>query len=61
VLVDRLLVERVELRRVGRSPAERISSATTSSLAGVRPARKTRAPSRANARATAPPIDPPSP
>jgi hypothetical protein len=61
VLVDRVLVERVDLRRLGRSPAERICPATLSSFAGVRPARKTRAPSRANARATAPPIDPPPP
>jgi hypothetical protein len=42
-------------------PAERISSATASSFASVRPARKTRAPSRPNVRATAAPIAPPAP
>ena len=45
----------------GAPPAARISSATSSSLFRVRPARKTFAPSRAKARATAPPIDPPAP
>jgi hypothetical protein len=38
-----------------------MSAAVASSVAGVRPARKTLAPSRANARATAPPITPPPP
>jgi hypothetical protein len=61
VLVDRLLVERVDLGGRRRSLAARISSATRSSFARVRPARKTFAPSRAKARATAPPIDPPPP
>jgi hypothetical protein len=43
------------------APAERISSATCSSVARVRPARNTFAPSRAKARETAPPIEPPAP
>jgi len=38
-----------------------MSSATCASLASVRPARKTCAPSRAKAPATAPPIEPPPP
>ena len=42
-------VERVDLGGLGRPPSARISSATTSSVASVRPARKTRAPSRAKA------------
>jgi len=42
-------------------PAERISPATSSSLARVRPARKTLAPSRAKVRATVAPIAPPAP
>lgn len=42
-------------------PAAAISSATCSSVARVRPARNTFAPSRAKARATAPPTDPPPP
>ena len=42
-------------------PAARMSSATFASVAGVRPTRWTVAPSRAKARATAPPIDPPPP
>ena len=42
-------------------PASRIDAATASSLSSVRPTRWTRAPSRAKARATAPPIGPPAP
>src|SRR5215204_892424 len=45
--------------RVGRSPAAEISSATASTLARVRPARKRCAPSRAQARETEPPTEPP--
>jgi len=41
--------------------AAAMSLATTSSFSRVRPTRNTLAPSRANARATAPPIDPPAP
>jgi putative transposase len=41
--------------------ASEVSSATLSSVARVRPARKTLAPSRAKARATPPPTEPPPP
>jgi hypothetical protein len=61
VLLDGLLVERVDPSRLGDSPTAEISSATASTLASVRPARKTFAPSRAKAWAIAPPIDPPAP
>jgi hypothetical protein len=61
VLVDGSLVERVDLRRLRLPPRATISSATRSSVSRVRPARKTLAPSRANARATAAPIAPPPP
>ena len=59
--VDRLLVERVDLGRLGGSaggddlPGERVDGAPE------RPVRKTVAPSRAKAPATAPPIAPPAP
>jgi hypothetical protein len=58
VLVDRRLLERIDLRGLGRSTRGADPSATASSFDRVRPARKTVAPSRAKARATAPPIDP---
>lgn len=41
VLVDRVLVERVDLSLSASPPAERICWATASSFARVRPARKT--------------------
>ena len=41
VLVDRVLVERVDLSGLGQSPAARSCSATASSVAGVPPGRKT--------------------
>ena len=61
VAVDRLLVESVDLGGFGPPPVARIASATSSSVAWVRPARNTLAPSRPKARATAPPIEPPPP
>ena len=61
VLVDRLLVERVDRRRLGRAarrddvPRDRLDRRPQA------PGEKQLAPSRANARATAPPIAPPAP
>jgi hypothetical protein len=47
--VHRFLVERVDLPISAAPPAERTASATSSSVARVRPARNTLAPSRAKA------------
>jgi hypothetical protein len=61
VLLDRSFIESVNLAVSTVPPAAAMSAATVSSLACVRPAMKTRAPSRANTRATALPTAPPPP
>jgi hypothetical protein len=58
VLVDRPLVERVDLGRLGHAPGGADVGGHGVQRGRVRPARNTFAPSRAKARATAPPIDP---
>lgn len=59
VLVDGLLVERIEDRDLGA--AARVRDVRGDALQRLRPARCMVAPSRANVRATAPPSEPPAP
>ena len=61
VLVHRLLVERVDLRRLGGSAGGDDVLGDDFDGCRWRPVRKSLAPSRAKARATAPPIAPPAP
>jgi hypothetical protein len=61
VLVDRLLVKRIDLRGLGLGSLGRDLSSDAVELVTVRPARKSLAPSRAKAGATAPPIAPAPP
>ena len=59
--IDRLLVEGVDLGGLRRSAGRADGLGDLLELARVRPARNTLAPSRAKARETAPPIEPPAP
>ncbi len=61
VLIDGPPVEGIHLRRLGYPSGGADLLGYSSSFALVRPARKILAPSRAKARATAPPIEPPPP
>lgn len=55
---DRCLIQRIQQGGLGLPPAAAISAAMASCFARVRPARMTLAPSRAKARASAPPSAP---
>jgi hypothetical protein len=61
VLIDRVFLQRVDLCRLGRSPSGADILGHGLELRRCAAGEETRAPSRANARATAPPIDPPPP
>jgi hypothetical protein len=58
VVFNRLFVEGIDLPASAEAPVAEISFATASTLSNVRPATNTLAPSRAKARATAPPMGP---
>ncbi|HEU4326502.1 MAG TPA: hypothetical protein VFS21_25395 [Roseiflexaceae bacterium] len=61
MLLECPLVEHIDLRDLSDTASGDDVLAHVSSVTGVRPARKTLAPSRAKARATALPIAPPAP
>ena len=61
VLFHRLLVKRIDLRCLCDSAAANDVGRDRFHLARFRPLKKSFAPSRANARATAPPTSPPAP
>jgi hypothetical protein len=61
MLIDRLLVERIYLRRLGHSPRGADLFGHLLELGPGAASEKDLCPSRAKARATAPPIEPPPP